>query len=202
MIHINTNQTIAAYGIQLKLELIDSSKEVDYGDKGQRYPHIVKRRSWEKTELMQCFPGNVCAVGQQSIPFKFQVPADLPQSLYFAERWAEFRCKIRYFFKAQIVPVSTELLNNEWGKCKVRDRQRVSISPVRPLINDPQFNVMVPFEKKVGLIGSKMSRLQITMAKTFFMAGETAYLMVNIDNSACTDACQLQISHKSKVQMY
>lgn len=100
------------------------------------------------------------------------------------------------------MPVSVDLLNNEWGKCKVRDRQRVSISPVRPFVNDPQFNVMVPFEKKVGLIGSKMSRLQITMGKTFFMAGETAYLMVNIDNSACTDACQLQISHKSKVQMY
>ncbi len=100
------------------------------------------------------------------------------------------------------MPVSTELLNNEWGKCKVRDRQRVSISPVRPFVNDPQFNVVVPFDKKVGLIGSKMSKLQVTMSKTFFMAGETAYLAIDIDNSACSDPCSLQISHKSKVQMY
>ena len=51
-INIDSNQAIPAYGIQLKLELIDSSKEVDYGDKGQRYPHIWKRRSWEKNEFI------------------------------------------------------------------------------------------------------------------------------------------------------
>ena len=46
-INIDSAAAIPAYGIQLKLELIDSSKEVDYGDKGQRYPHIWKRRVWE-----------------------------------------------------------------------------------------------------------------------------------------------------------
>ena len=65
MIHIDTNQSIPAYGIQLKLELIDSSKEVEHGGaKGKRYVHVWKRRAWEKTELVKCFPGNVCAVGQ------------------------------------------------------------------------------------------------------------------------------------------
>ena len=39
-------------------------------------------------------------MGEQQIPFNFAVPADLPQSFYFVERWAEFRCKLRYFFKA------------------------------------------------------------------------------------------------------
>ncbi len=33
-IDIDSNQAIPAYGIQLKLELVDMSKEVDYGDKG------------------------------------------------------------------------------------------------------------------------------------------------------------------------
>lgn len=130
------------------------------------------------------------------------MPADLPQTVYFNERWAELRVKLRYFFKVQLVPVSPDLLNNEYGKCKVRDRQRIHISPVRPIVNDPQFNISVPFQKKVGLIGSKTANMTVVMSKSFFLAGETAYLMVNIDNSACSDPCSLQISHKSKIKVY
>ena len=70
-INIDTNQAIPAYGIQLKLELIDMSKEVDYGDKGQRYEHIWKRRVWEKNEMLYCFPGNICNMGQSQVPFTF-----------------------------------------------------------------------------------------------------------------------------------
>lgn len=130
------------------------------------------------------------------------MPADLPQTLYFAERWAEMRVKLRYFFKAQLVPVQTDLLNNAWGKCKLRDRQRVHVSPIRPIVNDPQFNVVVPFEKKVGLVGGKTSYLQATITKNFYLAGEMCYLMLDVDNSRCGDPCSLQISHVSKVKVY
>ena len=70
-IHIETNRAIPAYGIQLKLELIDMSKEIDHGDKGQRYPHIWKRRVWEKTEMVAVFPNNVCNMGESNVPFSF-----------------------------------------------------------------------------------------------------------------------------------
>lgn len=60
----------------------------------------------------------------------------------------------------------------------------------------------MPFQKKVGLISGKMSNMQITMSKNFFLAGEMAYIALNIDNTACTDACSLEISHKSKVKLY
>ena len=122
--------------------------------------------------------------------------------MYFVEKWAELRCKLRYFFKAQIVPVNVDMLNNEYGKSKIRDRQRVHISPVRPIVNDPQFNITVPFQKKVGLMSSKTATMQVTMSKNFFLAGETAYLMVNIDNSQCSDPCSLEISQMSKVKVY
>lgn len=147
---------------------------------------------------------NIVNAGSTSVPFSFHIPdnVNLPQSFYFAERWAEFRCKLRYFFKAQLVPVSVDLLNNEWGKCKVRDRQRVHICPVRPVVNDPQFNVVVPFQKKVGLIGGKMANMQVTMSKNFFLAGEMAYLAINIDNSLCKDACSMVLADKSKVKLY
>ena len=46
----------------------------------------------------------------------------MPQSFYFAERWAEVRAKLRWFFKAQLVPVDTALINNAWGKSQIRDR--------------------------------------------------------------------------------
>jgi len=62
-INIHSNQTLPAYGVMLKLELIDTSKEVDHGDKGQRYEHKVKLRAWEKTVFLNCFPGNVCPAG-------------------------------------------------------------------------------------------------------------------------------------------
>lgn len=84
----------------------------------------------------------------------------------------------------------------------MRDRQRVYISPLRPLVNDPQFNIAIPFEKKVGLISSKPCNMTVTMSKSFFLAGETAYLLVDVDNSACGDACKLELAHKSKVQVY
>ena len=104
-INVDCPEAIPAYGIELKLELIDMSKEVDYGDKGQRYPHIWKRRVWEKRVMIHNFDNNLCNFGQSSYPFQMDVPADLPQSFYFAERWAELRLKLRYFLKAQLVPV-------------------------------------------------------------------------------------------------
>ena len=51
-INIHTQKAIPAYGVQLKLELIDMSKEVDHGDKGQRYEHKKKLRAWEKVQFL------------------------------------------------------------------------------------------------------------------------------------------------------
>jgi len=48
VIVLETNQSIPAYGINLKLEQVDSSKEVDRGDKGQRYEHKKILRSWQQ----------------------------------------------------------------------------------------------------------------------------------------------------------
>jgi len=42
--------------------------------------------------------------------------------------------------------------------------------------------VIVPIAKKVGLASSE-ANVQITMNKNFFVAGEMAYLMANVDNS-------------------
>ena len=47
----------------MKLELIDSSKQVDYGGKGERMPHIWKRRVWEKNVMLDSFSGNMCPLG-------------------------------------------------------------------------------------------------------------------------------------------
>ena len=98
--------------------------------------------------------------------------------------------------------MSPDLLNTYYGKSQLRDRQRVHVCPVRPLVHDPQFNVVVPFQKKVGLIGSKTATMEATLSKNFYLAGEMAYLAVNVNNTMCSDACNLIISHKSKVKLY
>ena len=81
------------------------------------------------------------------------------------------------------MPISTDIIINQWGKSKVRARERIHVSPVRPIVNDPCFNTLVTFTKKIGLLGNKTAPMQVTISKNFFMGGEMAYLMVNIDNS-------------------
>ena len=81
------------------------------------------------------------------------------------------------------MPVNVDMLINEYGKSMVRDRQRVHVSPIRPFVNDPRFDITGTIEKTVGLMSSKKAKMQVTISKNFFLAGETAYLMVNIDNS-------------------
>ena len=44
--------------------------------------------------------------------------------------------------------------------------------------------------------------MEATLSKNFYLAGEMAYLAVNINNTMCSDACNLIISHKSKVKLY
>ena len=126
----------------MKLELVDMSNYDDDDSGDTRF----KRRVFESNQMV-AIENEMCPAGSTSIPFTFQMPnrVNLPQSFYFAERWGDFRCKLRYFFKAQLVPVSLLVVDNEWGKSKVRDRQRVHYSPVRPVVCDPQFNVLVPF---------------------------------------------------------
>ena len=70
---------------------------------------------------------------------------------------------------------------------------------MRPFVNDPQFNIVVFFEKKVGLIKSRPATVEAKFSKNFYLAGEMAYFVVKIDNTMCTDPCNLIISHKSKV---
>ena len=72
---------------------------------------------------------------------------------------------------------------------------------MRPLVHDPRFNVVVSFEKKVGLINSKTATVEATFSKNFYLAGEMAYFVVKINNTMCSDACNLIISHKSMVRM-
>ena len=70
-IKIQTDRAIPAYGIQLKLELVDMSKKVGRGPYGKRIVHQEKRRVWEKSEMVAVFPNNVCNIGESNVPFSF-----------------------------------------------------------------------------------------------------------------------------------
>ena len=128
------------------------------------------------------------------------MPPDLPQSLYFAAEQGKVRCKLQYYFKVQLVPISVDLVNDGDGKCKVRDRMRVLVSPVEPLVAAPIENSTVPIKKRVGLRG-KAASLTATIDKNFFVAGELANIDVTVDNSKCNNACRLIVSQISKVKM-
>ena len=51
------------------------------------------------------------------------------------------------------------------------------ISPVRPIVNDPQFDIHVPLQKKDSC------DVKITMGKNFFTAGEVVYISAKVDNT-------------------
>ena len=44
--------------------------------------------------------------------------------------------------------------------------------------------------------------MQVTMSKNFYLAGEMAYLAVNIDNSQSSNPCSLIISQKLQAHIY
>lgn len=198
---INTQEAIPAYGLQITLDLKDQSQKVDRGRHGEPHYHRFKRKAWDKSVMVAAFEGNIIHAGEHSYPFTFEVPADLPQSLYYSEVGCEYYVKLRYTLRAQIVPVSTDLLNNEDGRSQLRDHKRVNISPVRPLVNDPQFDIPVSFEKTVGLIGQKKAYLTVNVMKNFYVAGELAYMRVEVDNSAISTACHLVVSHTTRVRL-
>lgn len=72
---------------------------------------------------------------------------------------------------------------DESGKSQIRDRVRVHYSSARPIVHSPMFNVEVPFEKTLGLSSDKIAKMNVTMTKSFYLAGEMAYILVNVDNS-------------------
>ena len=76
----------------------------------------------------------------------------------------------------------------------LRCRNRILVCPVRPIVNDPCFNTVLQFEKRVGLLGSQTATMQITLSKNFYIANEIVYLMVDIDNSQCDNECELILS--------
>ena len=92
------------------------------------------------------------------------------------------------------------MLNNEDGKSKIRARERILISPMRPIVTDPQQFIPIAMNKKVG-ISSKDAYCNITVNKNFYVAGEIAYFNVNIDNRNISNACHLIVNHTHKLKV-
>ena len=199
-IRINVQETLPAYCVQMKLCLTDMSKKIDHGDKGQRYVSEKKLKAFEKAITVAEFENNIVPFGETVIPFTFEVPHDLPQSMHYFHSNYELYLRLKYFIKAQVVPVDTNLLNNEWGKSQLRDRQRILISPSRPIVQEPQFNCVMELNKQVGLMSSRTATLKATITKSFFLAGEMAYMQIEIDNTQCKDDCDLIVYQKMKVK--
>jgi len=94
-----------------------------------------------------------------------------------------------------VVPVDVALLTDEWGKSKLRDKVRILVSPTRPLVSNPMFDIPLSMTKDVGLVGTKQATMNIKIQKSFFLAGEMAFIWVDIDNSNCKEDCTLVVSH-------
>jgi hypothetical protein len=186
--------------LEAYLELRDNCCKIDRTDKGAPVYREKKRYALKLPQVIHNFKDNILPFGESAYPFTFMVPPDLPQSMQTRETDGNYKGKLKYFFKVQVVPVNIDLLNDQNGKSQIRARERILVSPVRPVVTDPQCNVPVVLDKKVGFMERK-SKCEITVNKNFYVAGETAYIWVNIDNTNATHACSLIVSHKHKLKV-
>ena len=68
------------------------------------------------------------------------------------------------------------------------------------MVYNPQFNVPVEISKSVGLLACKQATMKVHVQKSFYFAGEVAYLQVEIDNTGSNDDCSLIVNQKMKVK--
>ena len=81
----------------------------------------------------------------------------------------------------------------------LRARERILVSPERPLVTTPTFNNTLRFEKQCGLNNTKVCRAQINIPKSFYRANEVAYFDMTIDNSQVGAICSLNVTHEVTV---
>ena len=149
-IEIDSKSAIPAYGIEVYLKQVDRSYKIDRGDKGQQYHNYAERVNRIGNKMVVNFSDNIIPFGKSQYPFSFQIPPDLPMDVYFRE--TDFWIKLRYFLKAQIVPVSLDLICDDDFESKLRAEEMVLISPAKPVIVNPQKQVSVGWRKAVGLL--------------------------------------------------
>lgn len=75
VINIQSNVVIPAYGIQLKLELVEKTRVEEITDES----YSSKNQVWERSEMIE-FENIMCPAGNTNIPFSFKIPesAHLP----------------------------------------------------------------------------------------------------------------------------
>ena len=95
--------------------------------------------------------------GKSEYEFSFKVPPSLTQSFQMREKTSHgtFSAKLMYFFKVQVFPIDFKLFCDDEGKSLIRARERVLISPIRPIVMDPRSNVRI--NKNIDKHGRKAS---------------------------------------------
>ena len=111
-------------------------------------------------------------------------------------------CKLQYFLKVNVIPVGYDLLVNECGKSMLRARERILVSPQRPLIVSPAFNNELTFYKQCGLHEPKICRAKVKIPKSFYRGDEIAYFQLTVDNSEVGARCNLVIIQEMLVRQF
>ena len=70
---------------------------------------------------------------------------------------------------------------------------------MRPKIFNPQYDVVVPILKTIS--AEKEAHCQIVVDKDWFYAGDVIQLKVDVDNSKCDTACNLEVTHVAYITM-
>ena len=144
--------------------------------------------------MVHQFPEDVCPAGTFTISPIIELPENLPQS--FSYVGLSVQIKLCYRFMAQVVPVDTKDVIDEFGKSRFFCESEVSIYPNRPVIVAPTFNNQLSFVKVCGLIAANTCNATISVPKSFYNAGELAYFQIDIDNSLVSAHCDLLVTQE------
>ena len=137
--------------------------------------------------MVYMFPQNMCPSGNNEINVTMNLPDNIPHSLEYGKEDTTIsgigKIRISYVFRAQVVPFYSSDVQDEDGHCSLASSIGITVSPVRPIVSAPTFNNELFISKDCFLMNSKICNAVITVPKSFYHIGETAYFNVNIDNS-------------------
>ena len=164
VIRIDSKAAIPAHCIQISLEqqekvkvfLLKYKEITDEFYYAKKPNFVFGGKMMVLNQIIHQFKDRILPSGESEYEFTFKIPPDLPQSLQIHDKnpLCKFSAKLRYFFKVQVVPIDSGLVCDGEGKSLIRARERVLISPIRPIVVDPR---NIEMNKIIDKYGRKAS---------------------------------------------
>jgi len=190
-VDVKLTQPVQANNLMVKFVGMEKTKienTVHYQD-AQGNPQVKHETFKEKKEffkqsfVLQTFNGGIIQPGAYSLPFQYQLPADLPGVFYDERKEADGdKIKAAIMYK---VKVCLDVRGSD-----LEDKEFLVINSLVSKVPQP---IALQNEKKFMFGGSGKLRMFVELAKNVFLPGETLFAKVRLDNESKKDVAAVKI---------